>query len=298
MKRFVRIKKPAQIPQVCGISADGEYYCPVFLHATVDQDHPVGSKSTFQTHVHDFYHLVLYTSGRGFYHFEGAYLPARAGTCVLISPGQTHEFITRRENTVYSEITFAYENRRGQYLRRPFEQVLSVYSGTAIALPAPLQIETEMHLQQIQNQIIRITDYLNSSRDQSLYQAHRRLASLFDFLIEHSTPHPAASVIDDRFQRVRMWIEEHYQETVSMEELARMAGVSRGCFFRTFKKTFGASPLAYQQSLRIEAAKTLLHATSLRCNEIAWRTGFENVCFFHRVFRKCVGMTPAQFRRR
>jgi AraC-like DNA-binding protein len=294
MKYFARSKKSASVPQACGIWMEGDYYCPVFLHTAVNQDRPVGSKSTFQSHIHDFYHLVLYTKGQGFYLMEGVYQPAQAGTCVLISPGQRHEFITRRGNTVYSEITFVYENSHHQYMPLLFEQVLSLYSGAAVSLPRQIQLSAEA-LQQFQNQMIQITDFLNSSREHSLFQAHRRLALLFDFLIERSTPPSVPASVDERFGRVRLWIEEHYQQTVSMDELARMAGVSRAYFFRTFKKAFGISPLAYQQGLRIEAAKTLLHATSLNCGEIAGRTGFESVCFFHRVFRKHVGMTPRQY---
>lgn len=295
MKYFVRIKHPGRLPQICGICHEGDYFCPVILHTAVDQDRPMGSRSTFLPHTHDFYHVVLYTKGQGFYQLEGVYHPAQAGTCVLISPGQRHEFVTRREKTVYSEITFAYENDRRQSLQYSIQQLLSLYSGTSVALPIPLQLNADIQ-QQLQNQMIRITDYLNSSQEQSLYQAHRHLASVFDLLITRSVCEPVPSLVDDRLQRVRQWIEEHYQENLSMDGLARMAGVSRGYFFRSFKKAFGISPLAYQQGLRIEAAKTLLHAASLNCSEIADRTGFENVCFFHRVFKKHVGITPRQYR--
>lgn len=255
----------------------------------------MGSKSTFRPHIHDFYHLVLYTKGQGFYQFEGVYRPARVGTCVLTSPGQTHEFISRRDRSVYSEITFVYENPQQRRLTHSFEKLLSLYSGISISLPVQLQLEAEV--QQLQNRMVRITDYLNSSSEQSLYQAHRQLAQIFNFLIDCSSLNPITSIINDRLQRVRSWIEEHYQQNISMDELARMAGISRGYFFRSFKKAFGVSPLAYQQSLRIEAAKTLLQAASLNCNEIALRTGFENVGFFHRVFRKHAGMTPLAYRK-
>ena len=150
----------------------------------------------------------------------------------------------------------------------------------------------------LKNLLIQITDYLNSGRESSVYYAHRTLAHIFDFLIEHCAKHQPSEMIDDRFFRTRMWIEEHYLETLEADELARMAGVSKGYFFRAFKKAFGIAPLAYQQQLRVEAAKTLLKATSLCCNEIAPRVGFTDVYFFHRIFKKHTGLTPNQYRKK
>jgi AraC-like DNA-binding protein len=95
---------------------------------------------------------------------------------------------------------------------------------------------------------------------------------------------------------VRLWIEQHYLEPVSMEQAARIAGVSKSYFFRGFKKTFSITPLAYQQKLRLEAAKTLLRATSLTCSQVADRAGFTDVFFFHRIFKKSTGQTPRQYR--
>ena len=54
---------------------------------------------------------------------------------------------------------------------------------------------------------------------------------------------------------------------------------------------------AYQQRLRLEAAKTLLRATALRCHEVAVRCGYENIQFFHRLFKRTTGLTPGQYRK-
>jgi two-component system response regulator YesN len=83
----------------------------------------------------------------------------------------------------------------------------------------------------------------------------------------------------------------------TVDDLAQIAQLSKGYLFRAFKNTFQVSPLAYQQTLRLEAAKTLLKSTELRCNEIARRVGYENPCFFHRVFKQRVGVPPNSYRR-
>jgi len=285
------------MPQIVSLEYQKDFYSPVFWHSAIDQDRPVGSRATFDEHIHDFYHIVLYTHGQGWYSQEGRYLPAAAGTCVLIHPGQRHDFISKRETAVYSELTFSYENLHGDPLKISFQEILRRYAGIDISLEGDALLSAG-DCQMLKNLLFQITDYLNSGRESSVYHAHRILAHIFDFLIEHYAKHQPSEMIDDRFFRVRMWIEEHYLETLEIDDLAKMANVSRGYFFRAFKNAFGVAPLAYQQQLRVEAAKTLLKATTLRCNEIAQRVGFKDVYFFHRTFKKHTGLTPNQYRRR
>ena len=53
---------------------------------------------------------------------------------------------------------------------------------------------------------------------------------------------------------------------------------------------------AYQQDLRFEAAQRLLRFTSLHCYEISERIGYSNVHYFHRQFKKRLGVTPNRYR--
>jgi AraC-like DNA-binding protein len=283
-------------PQAANLEYAGNIYRPLFLHSTIDQDRAVGSRATFSEHVHDFYHIVLYTGGQGWYSREGGYYPAGPGTCVLIHPGQRHDFVTRRQTAVYSELTFSYETDSEKTLKIPFSEVLSLYSGMNVQVIENPGLSYEAR-QGLYNMMVQITDYLNSNQPSSGYYVHRTLIHMLDFLIEHCTQKPVSQeLVDDRFTRVRLWLEDHYREPISMEDLARMAGVTKSYFFRAFKKAFGMPPLTYQHMLRIEAAKTLLRATSLNCGEIAFRAGFTDMYFFYRVFKKHTGRTPKQFR--
>jgi len=96
---------------------------------------------------------------------------------------------------------------------------------------------------------------------------------------------------------VRQFIEKNYADPIAVDDLASLAGVSRGYLFRAFKGAFGQSPLAYQQQLRLEAAKTLLRATALRCQEVARRCGYDNSQFFCRLFKRATGHTPSRYRK-
>ena len=297
MERFFRIKKPDSTPQTAFVFCGKVQYLPIFWHVTVDQNHPIGSAQTFAEHVHDFFHIVLYTKGRSHYSKEGVFHPAEPGTCVLIHPGQRHDFVSRWERAVYSEITFSYDNAQGQHLKISFDELLSLYTGTSLNLNSNLNLSAN-HTDALRNIFLSLCDHLNSSAALSDYYANRGLMDVFHFLVEHGVREQKEQLVDDRFEQVKRYIEEYYFKSFTIDKLAKMAGVSKGYFSRAFKNSFNMSPLAYQQNIRIEAAKTYLKTTPLRCNEICRRVGFTDVYFFYRIFKKQAGMTPTQFRKK
>lgn len=297
MKHYVQTRKPQIYPQAASITNNEAQYTPELLHATIDQTHPVGNKKTFTRHKHDFYHIVLYTEGHGEYSIEGEFHPAQPGTCVLIHPGQHHDFVSRWKQSVYSEITFAYQSSQCKALCLTFEDLLSVYSGLDISLKSNIVFSVDrMHT--LRNLMMRITNSLIRSDRLSEYQAQHNLTKIFNCLVEAAASSENKLFSESRFERTKSYIEEYYAEQICMDELAKMASASKGYFFREFKKLFGVTPLAHQQGIRIEAAKTFLKTTNLRCNEIAWRVGFSDVYFFHRIFKKHTSLTPIQFRKK
>lgn len=285
-------------PQALVIRHGNEAYSPRFVHAAVDQDRPMGDARTFHEHTHDLYHIVLYTQSSGFYLKCGAKHRAEPGTLVIVSPGEPHDFVSLRRSSVYSEITFSLKTQVGKPLTLPFEKILNIYTGVAGQLhDAPhLGRDTTQELVMI---MIQIMDYLQSPSSMSDFYAHRTLANVFDMIVTHCYTEriPGAALAQDNpiFQ-VKQYIDEHYAEAIRVEELASIAHCSRGHLFRAFKKSFRVSPLAYQQDLRFEAAQRLLRFTSLRCYEIAQRVGYSNIYYFHRQFKKRMGMTPKRYR--
>jgi iron complex transport system substrate-binding protein len=147
--------------------------------------------------------------------------------------------------------------------------------------------------------MIQMMDYLQSPSSMSDFYAHRALAGVFDTIAAHCYAEriPGAALEQDNpILQVKRYIDEHYAEPITAEDLADMSHCSKGHLFRTFKKAFHVSPLSYQQDLRFEAARRLLRFTSLRCYEIAQRVGYSNVYYFHRQFKRKLGITPKRYR--
>lgn len=87
-------------------------------------------------------------------------------------------------------------------------------------------------------------------------------------------------------------------EEWSVARLARVSGVSEAHFARSFKEAFGAPPHRYLLTRRIERAKALLRDTDLAITEIAFRTGWNSLGTFGRIFRDITGESPSELRER
>lgn len=92
------------------------------------------------------------------------------------------------------------------------------------------------------------------------------------------------------------YLEENFNRSVNLDEIAALHHVSRRTFERRFKAATGDSPLTYLQRIRIEAAKRDLECELLNLDEIAYRVGYEDPGFFRKLFRQSTGLSPKAYR--
>ncbi|GGY98255.1 hypothetical protein GCM10010300_47960 [Streptomyces olivaceoviridis] len=90
------------------------------------------------------------------------------------------------------------------------------------------------------------------------------------------------------------WIREHYDERLSVADLARMCGMSTFSFHRHFRAATSVTPLRFQKTLRLQTARTLLWARSGSVTDIAHRVGCESPSQFNREYRKLFGTSPGR----
>ena len=93
------------------------------------------------------------------------------------------------------------------------------------------------------------------------------------------------------------YIEEHLAETISLEALARLVGLSACYFCRAFRQSLGMPPQRYQLSQRIERAKTLLARRAASVTDVSLTVGYNDTSAFCTAFRRLTGLTPSAYRR-
>jgi len=96
---------------------------------------------------------------------------------------------------------------------------------------------------------------------------------------------------------VQRYIDKHYKEAVTLDDLAEIAHVSKYHVVHTFKKEYGISPMSYLAEKRIEESKQLLGTTDYPLSRLAHILGFSSGSYFSQSFRKQEGISPMEYRR-
>lgn len=96
---------------------------------------------------------------------------------------------------------------------------------------------------------------------------------------------------------VKRYIDAHYAESFTLDDLASIAALSKYHLVREFKAATGASPMDYLLARRITESKKLLAGTEYPISDIAESVGFSSSSYFSQRFHKVTGMTPMSWRR-
>lgn len=100
----------------------------------------------------------------------------------------------------------------------------------------------------------------------------------------------------ERFAPVLRHIDTYYRQPVTVEELAELAGLSRYHFSRLFKELTGHTVSEYVNAVRLDRAEYMLRHTALTVSQIASATGFSDLYYFSRTFKKHKKATPSSIR--
>lgn len=134
----------------------------------------------------------------------------------------------------------------------------------------------------------------------SLFGNYRASGYIYDFIIEfyrvnssgqsHQRTNPIVIKAVD-------YIDLHYTEEITLDDLCRSADVSGQHMCRLFRSVLGTRPMEYIAKRRIKAAKELLTRTDMSIEDISEKTGFCSSSYFCKLFSRYEGMTPSQFRK-
>ena len=101
----------------------------------------------------------------------------------------------------------------------------------------------------------------------------------------------------ERINKILIYISDHYYEKITNAHLAKLCCISEGHLCRIFKIHTGKSTTEYINNFRIEKAAILLSTTDESIANIAISTGFEDLNYFSRTFKKIKKIPPKQYRR-
>jgi transcriptional regulator GlxA family with amidase domain len=101
---------------------------------------------------------------------------------------------------------------------------------------------------------------------------------------------------DEPVKKAQEFIEQNYQEKITVDQLSSLLALSRRNFERRFKKATANTIVEYIQRVKIEAAKKHFEASRKNISEVMYDVGYSDTKAFRSVFRKITGLSPLEYR--
>ncbi len=139
--------------------------------------------------------------------------------------------------------------------------------------------------------------YLKESKTPYLPELQHNLLEEFFIHVAGFKHLQASSAQDDRVNAACDFIDENYNRSININDIAAACNLSPSRLSHLFKDHMGMGPKAWLNNVRIQQARRLLNSSNFRISQIAALVGFEDPIQFAKNFKKNVGCTPKDFRR-
>ena len=96
---------------------------------------------------------------------------------------------------------------------------------------------------------------------------------------------------------VRRYIDEHFKESITLDQLAELAHINKYYLVHAFRKAYGTSPINYLISRRIQESRFLLTNSNHSLSQIARILGFSSLSYFSQSFHRTEGVSPMEYRK-
>lgn len=236
-----------------------------------------------ESHTTDFYSLLIFTGGSGQLILNDQTIILATDTCYLLSPGTSYSTDNQEMTLYYYLFTFTAINT-AEFPKYCSEELLP---GRQELIVHPF------------TKVIRLAEELlmdkNNADDVQLFKRQLKFQELLLLLFEHNYPSEQVPSPADSVEKTVQYMQEHYTESITVKQLAELAGVTLWQYTPIFQKLTGKKPLDYLTELRINHSKRFLLESAEPLREIARLVGFSDEYYFSRRFRQKTGITPGQY---
>lgn len=165
------------------------------------------------------------------------------------------------------------------------------YAKKAITVKAMdyiLKPSSEEEIIAIMEEAIRVVDEQEEENKKIVYDKNMFAQTHFKNL-----EHVRTSVVQEE---ILQYIQTHYVEDISMQDVADAMNYSNAYFCKLFKQNFDQSFTTYLTAYRVDKAKQLLVDVTINVKEISDKVGYKDSNYFAKVFKRVVGVTPSEYR--
>lgn len=233
------------------------------------------------------YSILVTTEGQGLLQIEAASYRLEKESCWITEPGQRVRISAEGHLLEYFRLTFRMlyvpqlNPEEAMDAREPFPCI-----GELVCMPFSKLVDG----------VDEIYRHREETEESQRFYNHVRFEELLRYLLQQNDQGKRDREPRKAVEHSIEFVKQHYQESLTVDQLAADAYVVRWRYTQLFKELTGQIPLDYINSLRINRAKQLLLMTGDRIHEIAQNVGFNNEYYFNRRFKQSVGIAPGKYR--
>ena len=232
--------------------------------------------------------IIFHSDAHAFFKYDDHSIPERLQKALLEGIKSGNEFAVRERLHDISSYVKGSDHIGKEFIKNFYWNILSSINIIRMSLP---------------------------SNDGDKRTEYRELSGLYSLIEKCSSTDELSTVLDEAALSVTFrvssynkgsiklilrnaveYLQAHYTEQISLNEVAKHTFVSTYYISRMFKKELGKNFVDFLNELRIEKAKEMLKDVRFKAYEVAEKVGIPDAHYFSRLFKKHVGVTPTEFR--
>ena len=239
------------------------------------------SNSRFGIHWHEHIEIQYVTKGSFTVRCENETVTANEGSFVIFNSNELHEGVGGNCLRAFMIVPPSFLGKRNVIIKRQIkdEYLSELFLRMIGELETPDEYSSE-----VINGLAR------------LFMAHLYRCHVYGSIDENRYDKYSERTIG--MNMAVKYIHDNYNETISLEELARMTNFSKYYFCSLFKEFTGESFREYQNRLRVKKAEEMIRGTDMPITDVAFACGFNDSNYFARKFKQITGMTPSETRKK
>lgn len=272
------------------------------MHFTAGEDTPYHGCFFVERHWHNYVEILLVTKGQYVVEINLENHLLNEGDICILNSGDLHQITGQRPDAVHDVVLFDPQILDFSYADEWEERYIAPFLSQALILQNILLSKDEGHAE-ILGTVKDLMKKALLTGPGWYVECKLLLLKLFHLMTRYRMLLPSKEVLSPadarkigRYKTIVSYIEEHYKEPVSLEQLADAVPCNSQYLCRSFREIAGASPIQYLISYRLDRACELLRCTARPVTDIALECGFENISYFIRKFKAVKGYTPKEYR--
>ncbi len=249
-------------------------------------------------HIHPEYELVFVKNGKGELHIDSTRTMYSDGVLVFLGGDIPHADFGNRDNPDNEEIVIQFKKEFLEEKLKVFPEFSSIKkliekSKHVLLFDTSVKSKLEKKFRKFkglenQGKLVNLLTILHLLSQEMSFEMIRPTLSLENF--------KRSDV--QRLEQVFEYVNEHYAQTISIEQIAERLGFTPNSFCRFFKKMTQKKFVGFVNEYRIRKAVELFSEANRNISDVMYKSGFNDPSYFSRQFKKYQGTTPTAYLRK